>query len=204
MSNWDYATIVPTSVWRSAATVPRELSLTRNGNDFTLISRPVRELVSLQGKSYRPFKVPQKFEGEIEIVSDSINLMQSELVFDFNLIESLTDSVSIFIENDLKERLIIGYSIKHKQIFVDRTKAGKSDFSGRFAGITSAPYEAGDRLKLRIFLDASSAELFVDEGKLVMTNLVFPSESYTKLKVFSTSEVTLENSVFYSVSSIWQ
>ena len=204
MSNWDYANEVPTTNWRSATTVPRELSLLIDGKEYILVSNPVKELVSLRSRLYRPFKVPQKFEGEMEIITDSINLMQSELVFDFNQTENMADSIGIILENDVKERLVIGYSNKQKQIFVDRTKAGRSDFSGKFAGISSSSYEAGYRLKLRVFLDASSLELFVDDGKLVVTNLVFPLEDYKILKVFSTSEVTLTNSLFYSLPSIWE
>jgi sucrose-6-phosphate hydrolase SacC (GH32 family) len=140
----------------------------------------------------------------MEINTDSINMMQCEMVIDFSMIENAADSILIILENNLKEQLVIGYTGKQKQIFVNRTKAGRSDFSGKFAGISSSAYEAGDTLKFRILMDASSSELFVDNGKLVMTNLVFPTESYTKLKVFSTNEVTLENSVFYSLKSIWQ
>ncbi len=204
MSNWDYATVVPTRVWRSATTVPRELSLIRNEDGFFLVSNPVKELITLREKSYKPFIFSQKFEGEMEIDTDSIKLMQSELVFNFNLKDNLADSIGVFIENELNERLIIGYSVEQKQFFVDRTNAGNSDFSRKFAGVSTAAYEAGSSLKMHFLIDASSCELFVDDGRLVMTNLVFPSESYTKLKVFSTSEVTLENTVLYSLSSIWQ
>ncbi|MBK7627120.1 MAG: glycoside hydrolase family 32 protein [Bacteroidales bacterium] len=204
MSNWDYANVVPTIRWRSATTVPREISLLKDGKEYILYSNPVQELVSLRNKVYRPFKEPQKLEGDMEINTDSISMMQCEMVIDFNLIGSAADSIGIILENNLKEQLVIGYTGKQKQIFVDRTRAGRSDFSGKFAGISSSAYEAGDKLKFRILMDASSSELFVDNGKLVMTNLVFPTESYIKLKVFSKGEVTLENAVFYSLKSIWQ
>ncbi|MBK7131677.1 MAG: glycoside hydrolase family 32 protein [Bacteroidales bacterium] len=204
MSNWDYANVVPTIKWRSATTVPREISLLKDGKEYILYSNPVQELVSLRNKVYRPFKEPQKLEGDMEINTDSISMMQCEMVIDFNLIGSAADSIGIILENNLKEQLVIGYTGKQKQIFVDRTRSGRSDFSGKFAGISSSAYEAGDKLKFRILMDASSSELFVDNGKLVMTNLVFPTESYIKLKVFSKGEVTLENAVFYSLKSIWQ
>lgn len=204
MSNWDYANVVPTTKWRSSTTIPRELSLLTNGKEYFLFSNPVQELVSLRKVVYRPFKVPQKYEGEMEINTDSISIMQCEMVVDFNLADNTADSIGIILENDLKEQLVVGYASKQKKIFVDRTKAGRSDFSVKFAGISSSTYEAGDKLKFRILIDASSSELFVDNGKLVMTNLVFPTEGYTKLKVYSTVEVTLENAVFYSLKSIWQ
>jgi fructan beta-fructosidase len=204
MSNWDYATVVPTKVWRSATTIPRELTLIRNENEFILISQPVKEFFSLRGKPISHVNVPQKFQGEKEMNSDSVSLMQCELIFNFNLTENLADSVGIILENNLNERLVIGYSIEQKQFFVDRKKAGNSDFSRKFAGVSIAPYKAGSRLKMNVLIDASSCELFVDDGKLVMTNLLFPSENYSKLKMFSTGSVTLKNSVFYNLERIWQ
>jgi len=204
MSNWDYATVVPTAVWRSATTVPRELSLFTKGKEYSLLSNPVQELVSLRKNVYKPFREPQKYSGEMEIITDSISLMQCEMIIEFSMIESESDSIGIILENNLNEQLVIGFAGNQKKIFVDRTKAGRSAFSEKFAGISSSEYEAGDSLKFRILMDASSSELFVDNGKLVMTNIVFPTESYTKLKAFSNSEATLKNVVFYSLKSIWQ
>ena len=37
--------------------------------------------------------------------------------------------------------------------------------------------------QLRIFVDRSSIEAFDSEGKMVMTNLVFPTEPYDKIIV---------------------
>ena len=41
----------------------------------------------------------------------------------------------------------------------------------------------GKLQQLRIFIDKSSIEIFDAEGKMAMTNLVFPTESYTKVSV---------------------
>lgn len=76
MSNWDYATIVPTEVWRSETTIPRELSLVTSGNEHLLISKPVKEIENLRLKSETPFSGVQKISGEKIIETDSINLMQ--------------------------------------------------------------------------------------------------------------------------------
>src|SRR4051812_11953788 len=44
MSNWQYANVVPTERWRSAMTVPRELSLQKIGDKYYIQSTPVKEL----------------------------------------------------------------------------------------------------------------------------------------------------------------
>ena len=48
MSNWLYAQNVPTTRWRSTMTIPRELSLIKKGNDYSMVSKPAVELKSLE------------------------------------------------------------------------------------------------------------------------------------------------------------
>ncbi len=49
MSNWNYANSIPTSPWRSAMSVPRELGLRTIDGTPQLVQRPVRELRRLRG-----------------------------------------------------------------------------------------------------------------------------------------------------------
>ena len=205
MSNWQYANVVPTTVWRSATTIPRELSLINQDNSYLLVSKPVKELDVLRGGTTPVFHSAQNISGEKEMALDSIKLCQSELIFDFNLENSNIDSLGIVLENELQEKMVIGYSVGQKQFFIDRRAAGSSAFSKEFAGISRAPYTAGGHLQLRIFVDVASTELFVDGGKLVMTDIVFPTENFTKLKVISTGgDLLLENAEFHSLKRIWK
>lgn len=205
MSNWDYATVVPTKVWRSAMTFPRELSLITDNNQHFLTSKPVREIEKLREKSALIFSDPRTVTGEKVIHSDSLNLMQCELMFDFNLADSKYDSIGIILENSIHERLVIGYSSDKKQFFTDRSNAGNSNFSEKFGTVATAPYNAGNKLRIRLIVDAASAELFVDDGRLVMTNIVFPTKGFTVLKIFSTGgEVLIDHSEIYNLKSIWR
>ena len=65
---------------------------------------------------------------------------------------------------------------------MDRKESGDCSFSEQFAAETVAP-TLGSIRQLRIFIDKCSVEAFDSEGKMVMTNLVFPSEPYNQLKV---------------------
>jgi len=204
MSNWSYATVVPTTDWRSATTIPRELSLKDEKGNIFLTSKPVREFGDLRSSSDTVNIKQQSFTGEKEISSGGVSLMQSELLFGFNLSDNSIDSLGIILENDLKERFIIGYSAVHKEFYIDRRAAGNSGFSNEFAGISTAPYKAGAVLKIHLLVDASSVELFVDDGRLVMTSLVFPTEKFTRLKLFSKGGSALLNTaVFYGIEKIW-
>lgn len=204
MSNWNYATVVPTAPWRSAMTIPRELSLVNKEGIYKLVSSPVRELKINRKESRSLF--PRK-EGKSDgkyIVLNDLSLNQSELEFEFNLAAGYNDTLGIILENNEGEKLIIGYSVPGKQIFIDRRKSGNTSFSKSFAGIAEAPYAADGRLRIHLLTDASSAELFVDGGKLVMTTLFFPSEAYTKLKFFSKDiSVVPEKIELHEMARIW-
>lgn len=204
MSNWQYATVVPTTVWRSATTIPRELSLKRENGHYILMSKPVVEFADLRIRADTMSINNLIFSGEKEISTGKVSLMQSELYFGFNLAESSADSIGIILGNDAGERLIIGYSVFSKQFYVDRTKAGINNFSKEFAGVAVAPYKAVNSLKMHILVDASSVELFVDDGSLVMTTLVFPTEKFSKLALYSKGgNAILKKALFHGIRKVW-
>jgi fructan beta-fructosidase len=204
MSNWKYATVVPTEIWRSAMTIPRELSLKNENGNFLIISKPVSELENLRKESKSIVSQSGIYSGDQLIQTDSIKLDQSELIFEFNLEETHTDSLEIILENNHGEKFITGYSFFTSQFYIDRTNSGDSDFSEGFSRISTAPYTAGKKMKIHLFLDASSAELFIDDGKLVMTSLCFPSEDFIRLKLSSKGGSTrLEKAEFYELDRIW-
>src|SRR5207247_4390683 len=53
MSNWEYANDVPTSPWRSAMSLPRELALRGTPEGLRLIQQPARELSKLRDQHQR-------------------------------------------------------------------------------------------------------------------------------------------------------
>jgi ABC-type sugar transport system permease subunit len=52
MNNWLYAQDIPTSSWRGALTIPRELALTNTPQGVRLVQRPVPELQQLRGEHW--------------------------------------------------------------------------------------------------------------------------------------------------------
>jgi fructan beta-fructosidase len=205
MSNWNYATVVPTGVWRSAMTVPRELSLIKEGEGYLLFSEPLRELDNLQSGSRSLFPEKNGKEMEKGFSVDGLDLNQCEVNFEFNTGTEFKDTLKLILENDLGGKFITGYSGGTNQIFIDRTKSGNTSFSKGFASVIKAPYQASGILKIRMFIDAASAELFVDDGKLVMTTIFFPVKNYSKLSVFSGGKnVILRKAEFYELASIWR
>ncbi len=158
MSNWQYANQVPTTQFRSANSVPRDLDLYLYDGEYYCGVTPSRELLQLRGKVVK--KLPQA----CEIV---VNLKGGP--------------AEITLANSIGEQVVMKYDTEARTFSMDRTRGGES-FSESFPCVTIAPVR-GKMKQLRIFLDKSSIEAFDAEGRMAMTNLVFPSEPYNTLKV---------------------
>ena len=53
MSNWAYGADVPTSPWRSAMSIPREVGLRKTAEGIRLVQKPAREMASLPDRTFR-------------------------------------------------------------------------------------------------------------------------------------------------------
>lgn len=206
MSNWSYATVVPTEKWRSATTLPRELNLLKNGNDFLLASEPINELSILRGDKVDI--TGQMVSGIVSVDTKNIPISRSEMVCRFQLKNDsqfgVSEELGIKLSNAKGETYVIGYSPGTAIFFTDRTHAGQNSFSDNFASRSSAKYEAQNSMEVRIFVDEASVEVFVDNGKLVLTDIVFPTEPYNKVELFSTNGTfKLDGAEIWNLKSIW-
>ncbi len=185
MSNWTYANLVPTETWRNAMTLPRDLRLRHVGNDVFVASLPVPELSKATGKTVA---VQNISSGKTDLAK---KLGVLKFPCRINLEEAKAGAFSMILSNDSGEELIVGYDEKAQRYFIDRAKAGKSDFQKDFAARLMAPRisTAADR-KLSLVLDAASVELFADDGLTVMTALFFANKPYSQLQL--QSEVTIK------------
>ena len=206
MSNWNYANVVPTEKWRRAMTIPRKLTLHKTNNEFLLGSAPVNELASLRGEKVD--LQSQMISGKTPVNTKNISVNRSEMVFKFQLRNNsqfgAPEEFGIEISNSKSEVFKIGYSPSQETFYTDRTKAGQSLFSDKFASKSLAKYKADETIEIRLFIDEASVEIFVDNGKLVLTDIVFPTEEFNTLELFSTNgTIKLLGAELWSLNSIW-
>ncbi|MBP3229294.1 MAG: DUF4980 domain-containing protein [Prevotella sp.] len=158
MSNWQYANQVPTRQFRSANSIPRDLGLFQDGNETYVSVVPSPEMQQLRGKK---LKTPTE---------------TCEMVVD------VKGSATLTLSNEKGESVVMTYDDGARTFSMDRTKAGDASFSDAFSAVTTAPTH-GQIRQLRIFIDRCSIEVFDAEGRMAMTNLVFPTTAYNKVKV---------------------
>ena len=88
---------------------------------------------------------------------------------------------------------------------LDRTQSGKSRFHGSFASEQIAPLDgSAQQYQIRLYQDASSTEIFVNNGEIVMTALVFPNQDYKQVTVNAEQEIKLTQWSLHQLQSIWK
>ena len=207
MSNWSYATAVPTEKWRSATTIPRELALKNADSEYVLTSVPVTELEAIRGEE---IELPaQTVSGQIQLETQHIEPGRSEMKFSFQLKnDSQNDRAEEFgvvLKNDQGEEFKIGYLSSESVFYTDRSNGGLDSFSDNFAGKHSAEYRAGETMEIHLFIDEASVEVFIDGGLLVFTDIVFPTEPYNQVELFANNgNIKLNKCEVWSLNSIWE
>lgn len=178
MSNWQYANNVPTRQYRSANTLARDLTLYREGQELYLKSTPSVEVKKARGKkvSIPSFKVSEKHEI-VNLFEDNQGAYEVEIFIQ----NAGASKIAFCLLNDKGEKVSMYYDLNRKQFVMDRSESGTVDFSKDFPAVTVAPANVDKELTLRLFVDRSSIEAFGEDGKFVMTNLVFPSQPYVKM-----------------------
>ena len=156
MSNWQYGNHVPTLQFRSANGLPRELGL-----------------FSYQGESYISVKPsPEVFAAFSNKTSTKLQPAS------YIEVTNIKGNASITLKNNQNEEVVMLYDAKKGTFSMDRNQSGVSEFSSEFKTITTSP-TYGAISGLQIFVDKSSVEVFDVDGKMAMTNIVFPTSPYT-------------------------
>ncbi|MFK8162553.1 MAG: glycoside hydrolase family 32 protein [Lewinella sp.] len=190
MSNWDYARQVPTESWRSAMTIPRDLSLHDTDFGTRLWQQPVGELQKLRGP-VRKLDMKRLADGVTTVdLKDLAPDGAFELDLTVDLVDSDAEELYLTLSDDSGKHFYrTGYSRKpgvDNAFFTDRRSSGNTDVHPKYApdNLTVAPRWSNEgNLRIHAIFDRTSAEVFFDQGDPVMTDIFFPEEPFTKLTI---------------------
>ena len=158
MSNWQYANQVPTKQYRSANSIVRDFGLFEYKGETYCSITPAKEMLAARGA-----RVSQPTEA-------------------CEIVVTVKGDAQIILRNAKGERVVMTYDDEEETFDMDRRRSGNISFSDAFPVATSSP-TYGKVRQLRIFVDRCSVEAFDGDGKMCMTNLVFPSTPYDKIIV---------------------
>ncbi|MEM8928273.1 MAG: glycoside hydrolase family 32 protein [Bacteroidota bacterium] len=186
MSNWQYALKTPATTWRSAMTLPRELSLKRINDDYVLYNYPLSSIDDLMETSKgETISIPAREEYAIS----NLNMGESNISFSVP-----AKDFKLTFSNAVGEKTVLILDTASSLLMLDRTASGMTDFNYEFgnklhyAAMKNVP---GD-LDFSIYLDRSSIEVFVNGGEYAMTDQLFPSQPYTQLSIENISSKELQ------------
>ena len=182
-NNWNYAGSIPTSGYRGQYAVPRSLSLRKvnNTDGYHLLQIPVNEIVQHEALAYTNSNIA------VSDISTLSGVSGTSLDIQFQLSMANASTAGINILQSGSEQTTISFNKSLSQVSIDRTKSGRSDFSGSFSGVETAKMDNIDftSLTCRILVDHSIVEVFVNNGEYTITDLVFPTQSKGGISLFS-------------------
>ncbi|UQZ33359.1 beta-fructosidase [Paenibacillus sp. PK3_47] len=204
MANWDYPFAFPTTGWKGELTIPREVTLIRTSDGLRLAQSPVRELESLRSGLYSA--------ADKNISPSSGNLLKGITAGAYEIEAALEvpagSSVSEFgfnVREGTGQKTVIGYKPGDGSVFVDRSLSGATDFSSLFSTRheAQAPAENGV-IKLRILVDESSVEVFVNGGKVVFSDVIFPDPASRAMSLYAKGgNVKVISLKVHQLKSVW-
>ncbi|GAA3315662.1 glycoside hydrolase family 32 protein [Arthrobacter ramosus] len=172
MNNWDYANSLPTSPWRSAMSLAREVELATVEGLVRLIQRPALPLDC--GEPTRTIKNMEVHNSLVRLpdaVPGSAQLIDAEILpgtartVAFRLLGASSGSAAT----------VLSFDAITSRLTLDRRNSGNTAFHDKFPSAESAPVELDDGvLRLRVIVDQCSVEVFAQDGRVVLSDLVFP------------------------------
>lgn len=188
MNNWDYAQNTPLKSWRGAMTLPRELSLAQTNGRYVVKSIPAREITARIKQNIA--LTPNKISGKYELLTaQGLNEFPQYVQLQLN------SQAGSRIELELgagRERSRLTIDRDQMQVLFDRNKSGLTGFSDKFVGVQRAPLRSKqDNITLELYIDNSSIEIFINQGEVVFTNQIFPTQKPSQLIIKSNKPLAL-------------
>ncbi len=198
--NWQYARDEPTSPQRGAMAIPRQLLLRMHSDGARLIQAPVNELLLLHGTEM------SMQDREIASVNKDIRddkFHGHELDIEVAFTPGSAQEWGVLVHKGANERTVVGMK-SDGHVFVDRSKSGNVGFNPQFGGTQTAPYRKGALTAMRILLDRSSVEVFVNDGETVISDRVFPAAASDEVEFYTKGGTARIKSLKMSkLNSIW-
>jgi beta-fructofuranosidase len=178
--------------WAGVQSIPRILSLEKNNN---LVQKPAKELQVLRKNEvkFKDINIDGYFNTNvkgtsIEILAEiSVESLEKEIIF------------SVLASEDRDEETLVKLNLSKNQFSIDRSKSSLFEGLEKTKLLGKIDYKVGENIKLNIFIDKSTIEVFVNEKECLSTRIYPSKENSNNVFIFSG-----ENSFDIIDMSIWQ
>lgn len=198
VNNWEYANSIPTKPWKSAMSLPRKLSVKKQGDDWVLVQQPIAGLQTLREKKQEIKEISVTQSKTLPFSGTSY-----ELSLSIQPSENTIAGIRIAVSGN--RYFEISYDSKKEEISIDRSHT-INDFNKKYASIakSAATLKAkGGKINLYIYVDASIVEVYSGDGTVVLTAQVFPDKKDTGIQLFSEAGTAIFKDIqFWQMKSI--
>jgi fructan beta-fructosidase len=196
VNNWEYANVIPTSPGRGMFSIPRELALCDGPEGLRLAQRPITELEQLRTSKCHNVQTDVAVANAALAACGDLGVAY-EVRAEFT--PGSAAELGIKVRRGGREETVIGCDVSTGVLFLDRRRSGNVGFAPVFPSQCSGPLRPdGDRIRLHIFVDACSVEVFGNEGRTVLSNLIFPDPRSTGIELYAR-----EGDAFVEVLDVW-
>lgn len=199
MSNWTYCRLLPQTYGKGFWSVPRRLSLRETPDGWRIAQHPKLELQSLRGKEMSIAGKLQVGAHAVKGISELCNTY--EAIAEFDCTQGNTFGLNLCVGEGRK--LVVTYDCDSHSLVVDRTQV--ADFRmvkfEKTCHSKIAPVDG--KLKLHIFVDKCSVEIFSEDGVSVFSLATFAADSQTGMEIFSHRKGGSYKFSVWPLKSIW-
>ena len=184
MASWEYTDQLPTSPWKGQMSIAREISMKKTKTGLRLVQKPAEEV--LKAKNWHSVVQMEEMNVEGDNGMTWKNQGGSYMIdVEFEMNGAREVGVKVFQKQKTTQDAVIGYQVDNEQLYINRINSGKV-ISPTFASLDASPLTL-DRgiIRMQIFVDKSSIEVFGNDGDATVTSLVFPEDNSFDWQIFS-------------------
>lgn len=200
VATWDYAQQQPSQYGKGFWSVPRKLALKRVDNHYVLLQNPIEELKLLRGKLLEASYTLPVGESKLKMVAPKSNVYEMDASFSVN--KSNVFGFNLCMGEGRK--LVVSYDTDSHNLVIDRTHCSDVDIP-KFSRMSYAKVmPQNGKLRMRVFVDKSSVEIFCNDGQDVFSMQTFPAENQVGISTFAFKQGTRMILKLYPLKSIWK
>jgi fructan beta-fructosidase len=200
VNNWNYANDIPTTPWKSAISLPRNLSVKKSNGDWLLMQKPIAFTSSLRKKIFA-------LKNEWVIDKKVLPLKSKHFEMEVTIEPALSSITGIKLAIADTNCFEIGYDEAKQLFYVDRSKIGNTFTNENFKKLSRFEKNISlknKKLQLHVFCDDSIVEVFVNDGEVVFTTQIFSGSKNNGIELFSIGgKSKFENLKLGDVKGVW-
>lgn len=158
--------------WAHCLTFPREITI----KDNKVIQFPAKELELLRLDGMSESGECQGFA----LLPNETNTYELNVTLKPN--DANTFGLNLAVSEE--ERLILEFNQKEQTVTLDRSEL-KHQFVEEFGTYRQADLNIGEVLEIKVLMDNSIAEIFINNGEVAFTTRLFPLKTSTNIEIFS-------------------